>query len=239
MKEFKYDVVTLIQSVRDRPCLWDKALESYKDRVERKAAWEEIYNILDDRYEEMTPAEKRLTEEHVVNKWTNVRDTFVKTLKTKMGRPKRKYVFHEHLKFLTKGAPEETAEYSEFRSGLMKQEDESILDSSSQCYDKSDSIYTPKKKRKRESDSYSIEEYNYKRESKSKEDKQSHDETNDIDFVEVDTNDPRVMNEDEAFFASLLPSVVRYDEDERLEFRIEVLAVMKKIKEKRKWTRID
>lgn len=61
MKEFKYDVVTLIQSVRDRPCLWDKTLESYKDRVERKAAWEEIYNILDDRYEEMTPVEKRLT----------------------------------------------------------------------------------------------------------------------------------------------------------------------------------
>ena len=43
------------------------------------------------------------------------------------------------------------------------------------------------------------------------------------------------MNEDEAFFASLLPTVVKYNEDERLEFRIEVLNVMKKLKEKRNW----
>lgn len=56
-----------------------------------------------------------------------------------------------------------------------------------------------------------------------------------IDFVEVDDNDPRIMNEDEAFFASLLPTVVKYTEDERLEFRIEVLGVMKKLKEKRTW----
>lgn len=56
-----------------------------------------------------------------------------------------------------------------------------------------------------------------------------------IDFVEVDNNDPRIMNEDEAFFASLLPTVVKYTEDERLEFRIEVLGVMKKLKEKRTW----
>lgn len=53
-----------------------------------------------------------------------------------------------------------------------------------------------------------------------------------------ENNDPRVMNEDEAFFASLLPTIVKYSEDERLEFRIEVLAVMKRINDKRRhrWT---
>lgn len=60
-------------------------------------------------------------------------------------------------------------------------------------------------------------------------------DTGEIDFVEVDA-EPRLMNEDEAFFASLLPTVVKYSEDERLEFRIEVLAVMKKIKDNRKWS---
>lgn len=60
MKEFKYDVVTLIECVRDRPCLWDKSLENYKDRIERRTAWEEIFNVLDENYEEMTPEEKRI-----------------------------------------------------------------------------------------------------------------------------------------------------------------------------------
>lgn len=61
MKEFKYDVKLLIQGVRDRPCLWDKSLEVYKDRLERRTAWEEIFNILDESYETMPAEEKRLT----------------------------------------------------------------------------------------------------------------------------------------------------------------------------------
>lgn len=83
----------------------------------------------------------------------------------------------------------------------------------------------PKKKKTRNND---------KQKKKYENDEESCD-TGEIDFVEVDT-EHRLMNEDEAFFASLLPTVVKYSEDERLEFRIEVLAVMKKIKDKRKWS---
>lgn len=61
MKEFKYDVKLLIQGVKDRPCLWNKTLEVYKDRLERRNAWEEIFNILERRYELMQPLERRLT----------------------------------------------------------------------------------------------------------------------------------------------------------------------------------
>lgn len=61
MREFKYDVIQLIHCVRDRPCLWDKTIENYKDRVERRCAWKEIFCILDESYEEMTPEEKRFT----------------------------------------------------------------------------------------------------------------------------------------------------------------------------------
>lgn len=61
MREFKYDVIQLITGIRDRPCLWDKTIENYKDRVERRIAWEEIFNMLEERYENMTLEEKRLT----------------------------------------------------------------------------------------------------------------------------------------------------------------------------------
>ncbi|CAG4962436.1 unnamed protein product [Colias eurytheme] len=181
MREFKYDVVQLIQGVRDRPCLWDKSLENYKDRVERRAAWEEVFGILDEGYNEMNREEKRLMGEHVLCKWTNIRDTFMKSLKTRMGRPKKKYIFYEHLKFLLKMTGEDYSN-SEFTA------------EEAQTYMK-------------------VEK----------------------DKIE-ESNDPRIMNEDEAFFASLLPTVVKYSEDERLEFRIEVLSVMRKIKEKRKWS---
>lgn len=61
MREFQYDVVHLIQGVRDRPCLWDKTLDNYKDRVERRAAWEEIFRLLDDKYDELSREDKRIT----------------------------------------------------------------------------------------------------------------------------------------------------------------------------------
>ncbi|XP_013148789.1 PREDICTED: uncharacterized protein LOC106111310 [Papilio polytes] len=214
-KDFKYDVVLLIESVRDRPCLWDKSLENYKDRVERRTAWEEIFSILDESYEEMSPEMKRITGELILNKWTNIRDTFVKTLKTRMGKPKKKYLLYEHLKFLTKITPEEhynLTNYDVEVPMLFKLEEEKIKPSYSRKRTKQvdeNEMISPKKS-------------------------PVFDATNELDFVGVDeTNDPRVMNEDEAFFASLLPTVVKYNEDERLEFRMEVLAVMKNIKDKR------
>ncbi|KPJ14681.1 hypothetical protein RR48_04507 [Papilio machaon] len=217
-KEFKYDVVLLIESVRDRPCLWDKSLENYKDRVERRAAWEEIFSILDESYEEMSPEMKRITGELILNKWTNIRDTFVKTLKTRMGKPKKKYLLHEHLKFLTKITPEEHSSLDLYNPDVpisyFKLEKEEKV--------------KPSYSRKRNKQLEECEMILPKKSS-------VFDASNDLDFVGVDeSNDPRVMNEDEAFFASLLPTVVKYNEDERLEFRMEVLAVMKNIKDKRK-----
>lgn len=132
-----------------------------------------------------------------------------------MGKPKKKYLLYEHLKFLTKITPEEhynLTNYDVEVPMLFKLEEEKIKPSYSRKRTKQvdeNEMISPKKS-------------------------PVFDATNELDFVGVDeTNDPRVMNEDEAFFASLLPTVVKYNEDERLEFRMEVLAVMKNIKDKR------
>lgn len=139
-----------------------------------------------------------------------------------MGKPKRKYVLHEHLTFLLKIASlndDYSIDYSSEDSAVFKTERESSNDTST---DINIDVNVPKKPRKLEY----IEE----------EPLRSNDyDKSDLDYIEMDEcNDPRIMNEDEAFFASLLPTVVKYSEDERLEFRIEVLAVMKKIKDQRK-----
>lgn len=212
-----------------------------------------------------------------------------------MGRPKRRYVLYEHLKFLTKVTPEEcSVEQNEYMNDsnedvpYMKQEEGQIpqtpevqednyvpkkrskrsdLDDSKSNYCVIETSYSQKKKSKHSdfddlvSNDYCVSESSYgtkkkskrfsvdrndcqdssysKKKSKRESSKAVNDDdiNNDIDFVEIDEADnPRVMNEDEAFFASLLPTIVKYNEDERLEFRIEVLGVMKKIKDKRKWS---
>ncbi|CAH0697543.1 unnamed protein product [Spodoptera exigua] len=298
VRDFKYDVISLIRYVRDRPCLWDKTLENYKDRTERRCAWEEIFNLLDESYEDMTPEEKRITGELILNKWTNIRDTFSKTLKTKMGKPKKKYVLHDHLEFLMKIIPDAANECHRdlnLEPSFMKQEPESSytitteivpetstdftisnvtsfgtkkidFDAAKAIDSASEASYTTKRSKSNfDTKSTDASEYSYRKNNRSKkkskrsvydddesvssrkksrkssikdtnDDSSIIDSINDIDFVEVDTNDPRIMNEDEAFFASLLPTVVKYNENERLEFRLEVLGVMKKLRDKRNWT---
>lgn len=59
MKHFKYSVVDLIREVRERPVLWDKTLEIYKDREERKTAWDEIFRILEKDFNCLSKVERR------------------------------------------------------------------------------------------------------------------------------------------------------------------------------------
>lgn len=190
----------------------------------------------------------------------------MKTLKTRLGRPKRKYLLYNHIKFLTKIVPEEeknAAYLNEDNDVFMKQEAEpessypveepsfsqkrSKLsefndENATSDYSAGESSFSNTKRKSKKvsrdvNDSKEIKKKNRKNNVKDDSEKLSidNDNTNDIDFVEVADNDPRIMNEDEAFFAALLPSIVKYTEDERLEFRIEVLGVMKRIKEKREW----
>lgn len=134
-----------------------------------------------------------------------------------MGTPKRKYMYYNHLKFLLKSNEEE--QYTEEPVFVMKVEDSIKKESSRKRLRRTEQVA-------QESDYEQSQSTEVVSDGSDNEIEQS---------VFVDTGDARVMNEDEAFFASLLPTVVKYTEDERLEFRMEVLAVMKKIRDKRRW----
>lgn len=56
---FNYNVIMMLEAIKYRPCLWDKTLASYKDRGERRAAWEEVFSILDPKFVEMSEEQKR------------------------------------------------------------------------------------------------------------------------------------------------------------------------------------
>lgn len=58
---FKYDIVTLIELVEARPCLWDKTNEASKNKILRKKCWQEVFAFLETGYEEMSKVEKKNT----------------------------------------------------------------------------------------------------------------------------------------------------------------------------------
>lgn len=63
MASFKYDLVTLIELVESKPCLWDKTNENNKNKVLRDKSWQEIFRYLDDGYEQQNQQEKKKTGE--------------------------------------------------------------------------------------------------------------------------------------------------------------------------------
>lgn len=59
MAGFKYDIVTLIELVESKPCIWDKTNENNKNKILRDKSWQEIIQFLEDGYEQLSQAEKK------------------------------------------------------------------------------------------------------------------------------------------------------------------------------------
>ncbi|KAG8248419.1 hypothetical protein J6590_040884 [Homalodisca vitripennis] len=55
---FKYDVVYLIELVESHPCLWDKTNKDNKNKIIREKSWKEIFQFLEDGYDELNIEEK-------------------------------------------------------------------------------------------------------------------------------------------------------------------------------------
>lgn len=57
----KFDIVTLCELIETRECLWNKRIDAYKNKIMREKAWEEIFQNLDDEYEEKTIQQRKET----------------------------------------------------------------------------------------------------------------------------------------------------------------------------------
>lgn len=61
MTSFKYDIVTLIELVESKPCIWDKTNENNKNKILRDKSWQEIIQFLENGYDQLSQAEKKKT----------------------------------------------------------------------------------------------------------------------------------------------------------------------------------
>lgn len=58
---FKYDIITLIEVVESKPCLWDKTHPEYKNKILRDNNWREVFEYLEEGYEVLNQDEKKKT----------------------------------------------------------------------------------------------------------------------------------------------------------------------------------
>ena len=54
----KYDILTLIELVETRPCLWDKTSEEFKDREFKSKLWLEVYSFLEPGFQQLDRKEQ-------------------------------------------------------------------------------------------------------------------------------------------------------------------------------------
>ena len=54
----KYDILTLIELVETRPCLWDKTSEEFKDREFKCKLWLEVYSFLEPDFQQLDRKEQ-------------------------------------------------------------------------------------------------------------------------------------------------------------------------------------
>ncbi|XP_023306653.2 uncharacterized protein LOC111688380 [Lucilia cuprina] len=105
-KENNISVKFLIHLVGERPALWDKTSEEYKDRALKETSWREICTFVNENYERMQPKAKQEFTRMITRKWTHIRDSWVKSMKygydeeTKL--PPKPYIYHNELKFMQK-----------------------------------------------------------------------------------------------------------------------------------------
>ncbi|KOB67397.1 Dihydrouridine synthase domain containing protein [Operophtera brumata] len=101
---------TLITLVQERPVLWDKTEDVYKDKNLKLAAWREVCLILKPNFDELDEKERKQYGKQVSTKWNNIRDSWLKTVKKQKDESKsgssakktRNYLYNEQLMFLKK-----------------------------------------------------------------------------------------------------------------------------------------
>lgn len=210
MDNFEINIELLITHVESRPVLWDKTLDIYKDRNQTKKAWKEVCKKLKGNFEELSDTEKNSFSNEVAKKWTNVRDSFVKSNKrlkelrtcgVASFKPK-KYVYTNQLQFLSKLIDERPAEDSLSESTCT---DEGEI-SSDICVTQFKELEKQLKSRKRRHDEFELKL---------------------IKALETSESQP---NRHISFFNGIIPSLEKLDDDNIIKFQIGVLQLLENIK---------
>ncbi|CAF4844844.1 unnamed protein product [Pieris macdunnoughi] len=229
------DSEKIISLVEQKPVLWDKTLELYKNRVSTRAAWKEIMIVIDPTFEKKEEKTRQAFVKLIIQRWTHIRDNYNRSYK-KIQEQKRSgsgaktakpYVYSKQLSFLKKVIePKETISNVISKNNYTESENQK---NNSEGNDTSaaNSIQTQVNM----ATMSPIPKFIPKRPMKNA--------VNPLDakmmkFMDsYSNNEPKTINRHLSFFKGIIPSLDKFDDDEVLEFQMGVLQLLKNIKSRR------
>ncbi|XP_049808634.1 uncharacterized protein LOC126251926 [Schistocerca nitens] len=220
----------LILAVEKRACIWDIRIEDYKDRNKKDAAWRDICCELFPDFKEHTRTERKSVGQKAQQKWRNIRDYYRKYTK-KVRKPgsvalKRfKYVYADQLGFLDPvlesrdSIPDPVPSLQEDGMEYVEQALElSLTEDNTDNQIASDDPLTP--------DQPSVGSAATRRKING-----SIKPDPDANFLDsTAARGPSTEDEDKSFLDSLLPTLRSFDTDQKLEFRVEALRLLQRIR---------
>lgn len=226
------DVLMLIKMVQCRPCLWDKANEMFKEHGERMKAWSDICQHFEPNFFEMEESDQTKLVHFIQGKWQNTRDTFMKSKKKNCFS---KYRYHDQLSFLLKNLDaEERQSFTTPMERATPDRSDTSAKRKKRNHPRPTSDTVRRKDRKSDGGNTGRASSPLMLSWKDARQEEFADST-EANGMQKDCVMPRVQvasppDEDEAFFLSVLPSVRRLSEDDKLEFRLGVLSTIRDIK---------
>ncbi|XP_073947922.1 uncharacterized protein [Choristoneura fumiferana] len=218
------DVETFISEIKKHPEIWDLTCEDNRHKMRKQRAWSEVARLFIEEFDGMSEVDKTDVYRKLHGKWRNIRDSFVRHMKR--NDPKKSYMYAKNLSFLNT--------VYKANSGS---EAEAENDSNSTHHWESDDDRKLKSKRRRyhvlnDHSNYSDEEPSTIENLKRKRVPNLKTET--LEFVETPTpvfpDNFSMEDEDKSFFESLLPAVREFNIDQKLEFRSQVINLVKNIR---------
>ncbi|XP_004925760.2 uncharacterized protein LOC101739359 [Bombyx mori] len=226
----------LISLVEQKPILWDKTMEHYKNRVATRAAWKEIIIVINPDFEKKEVKTRQAFAKLIIQRWTHIRDNYNRSYKkiqdqkrsgsgAKTAKP---YVYSKQLSFLQK----------------IVQPKETISNDTTENHN------TETEKQKNNSEGNETLEANFVQTSdnmvkmspipKSIHKRPMKNAVNPLDakmmkFMDsYSYNESKTMNRHLSFFNGIIPTLDKFDDDEVLEFQMGVLQLLKNIKSSRR-----
>ncbi|CAH1979196.1 unnamed protein product [Acanthoscelides obtectus] len=209
----------LITLVQERPVIWDKTIEGYKNKRLKFDCWKEIFVQLNPAFEDLSGEEKNTFGQHVMKKWTNMKDNWMKCHK-KMGEYKsgagahkiRKYNFYDQMLFLSKIVEHRKTDPSmdeHVNSSGINNENAEPNPSRSQNGKASEA---PKAKQKKKNNQLSEVDIKF------------------MKFMDVTAQEEksRSMN----FFRGISDSVDKFTDENMIDFQFQVISIIKSIQER-------
>lgn len=201
----------LISAVREQGCLWDKGHARYHDKEAKAQAWRDVCSVVEPNYEEADATDRHEMGLSLIRKWTNMRDAYRKTLRN-ANKQCRPYIYGDQLSFL----------------------DPMFVDLKKTKRERKEISHHPEVEVGDEDEQWENEVFvdiNEDSEPAAKMMKLNSTENLDDSVVSILAGlIQKEEDDDRAFFKSITPAVKTLSNDTKLEFRVEVMKLLQRLK---------